>query len=73
MPPSSRSHGPTPTAGSEWTLKVPGGVIQQIAKADLLSKTPLGVSLMTPGLHTVMEEAQLVDLVEYLAGLKKKG
>ncbi len=55
------------------SLKVPGGVIQQIAKADLLSKTPLGVSLMTPGLHTVMEEAQLVDLVEYLAGLKKKG
>ncbi len=54
-------------------LKVPGGVVQQVAKADLLSKTPLGVSLMTPGLHTVMEEAQLVDLVEYLASLKKKG
>lgn len=53
-------------------LKVPGGVIQQIAKADLLAKTPLGVSLMTPGLHTVMEQAELVDLVEYLAALKKK-
>lgn len=56
----------------ELALRVPGGVIQKIAKADIVSKTPLGVSLMTPGLHTVMEESQLVDLVEYLAGLKKK-
>jgi putative heme-binding domain-containing protein len=57
----------------ELALKVPGGVIQKTPKSGILSKTPLGVSLMTPGLQTVMEESQLVDLVEYLAGLKKKG
>ena len=56
---------------AELALRVPGGVIQKIAKSDVTSKTPLGVSLMTPGLETVMEEDQLVDLVEYLAGLKK--
>ena len=57
----------------ELALRVPGGVVQKTPKANVASKTPLGVSLMTPGLHTVMEESQLVDLVEYLAGLKKKG
>ncbi|MDB6072227.1 MAG: dehydrogenase [Verrucomicrobiales bacterium] len=56
----------------ELALKLPGGVIQKIGKPALASKNPLGVSLMTPGLHTVMEESQLVDLVEYLSGLKKK-
>jgi putative heme-binding domain-containing protein len=56
----------------ELALKVPGGIVQKTAKADVLSKTPLGVSLMTPGLQTIMEESQLIDLVEYLSGLKKK-
>jgi len=56
----------------ELDLKVPGGVIQKTAKANVLSKTKLGVSLMTPGLDSIMEENQLVDLVEYLSGLKKK-
>ena len=60
------------TAG-ELALKVPGGVVQKTAKASILSKTKLAASLMTPGLHTIMEESQLVDLVEYLSGLKKKG
>ncbi len=57
---------------AELALKLPGGVIQKIPKANLAAKTQLGVSLMTPGLQTVMEESQLVDLIEYLAGLKKK-
>ena len=57
----------------ELDLKVPGGVIQKTVKSNIASKTPLGVSLMTPGLQTIMEESQLVDLVEYLASLKKKG
>lgn len=56
----------------DLALKLPGGVIQKIGKPTLASKTPLGVSLMTPSLHTIMEESQLVDLVEYLSGLKKK-
>ena len=57
---------------AELALKVPGGIIQKIPKDDITSKTPLGVSLMTPGLETVMEESQLVDLIEYLTSLKKK-
>lgn len=57
----------------ELSLKVPGGVLQKTAKTNVESKTPLGVSLMTPGLENVMEEQQLVDLVEYLAGLKARG
>lgn len=56
----------------ELALKVPGGVIQKTPKRSVAAKTPLGVSLMTPGLHTVMEETQLVDLIEYLASLRKK-
>lgn len=56
----------------ELALRVPGGVVQKMPKDTVVSKTPLGVSLMTPGLHTVMDEIQLVDLVEYLASLKKK-
>ncbi len=59
------------TAG-ELALKLPGGVIQKTPASNISSKTPLSVSLMTPGLHTVMEESQLVDLIEYLASLKKK-
>ena len=56
----------------ELALRVPGGVVQKMPRDTVASKTPLGVSLMTPGLHTVMEETQLVDLVEYLAALRKK-
>ena len=56
----------------ELSLRVPGGVVQKTPREAVISKTPLGVSLMTPGLHTVMDESQLVDLVEYLAGLRKK-
>lgn len=56
----------------EVSLRLPGGVIQKIPRTDITSKTALTVSLMTPGLETLMEESQLVDLVEYLGGLKKK-
>lgn len=56
----------------ELILKLPGGVLQQCAKADVTERVKLDVSLMTPNLHTVMTTGQLVDLVEYLAGLKKK-
>ncbi|MES2708163.1 MAG: c-type cytochrome [Verrucomicrobiota bacterium] len=57
---------------AELALRLPGGVIQKVPKTDVVSKTALAVSLMTPGLETVMEETQLVDLVEFLASLKKK-
>jgi hypothetical protein len=38
----------------------------------VVSRTKLKASLMTPNLHTVIPEADLVDLVEYLMTLKKK-
>lgn len=57
---------------AELSLRLPGGVIQKLPKTDITSKTALTVSLMTPGLETLMEESQLTDLVEYLSGLRKK-
>ena len=56
----------------ELLLKVPGGVLQKCAKGEVLSRTKLTASLMTPNLHTVIPEGDLVDLVEYLMTLKKK-
>lgn len=57
---------------AELSLKLPGGVIQKVSKTDVTSKTALPVSLMTPGLDTIMTETQLTDLVEFLTTLKKK-
>ncbi|RYD37000.1 MAG: c-type cytochrome, partial [Verrucomicrobiaceae bacterium] len=62
----------TASTDTEFSLKLPGGVVQKCLVSDVVSKTPLTVSLMTPGLETVMDETQLVNLVEYLASLKKK-
>ncbi len=56
----------------ELALKVPGGVVQKLDKANVTSREKMNVSLMTPNLHTLMSEADLVNLVEYLASLKKK-
>jgi putative heme-binding domain-containing protein len=57
---------------AELSLKVPGGIIQKCAKNAIAGRDKLTVSLMTPNLHTVMNGSDLVDLVEYLASLKKK-
>lgn len=54
------------------SMRLPGGVLQNLPAAEVSSKKPLGVSLMTPGLGTVIPETQLVDLIEYLTSLKKK-
>ncbi len=56
----------------ELSLKVPGGVIVKCDKAAITSRDKMAVSLMTPNLHTVMSEADIVNLVEYLVSLKKK-
>jgi putative heme-binding domain-containing protein len=57
---------------TELSLKVPGGIIQKCAKSAIASRDKMTVSLMTPNLHTVMQGDDLVNLVEYLATLKKK-
>jgi hypothetical protein len=51
---------------------VPGGILQKCAKGEITGRKKLAVSLMTPKLGTVIPEADLVDLVEYLGSLKKK-
>ncbi|HEX2748666.1 MAG TPA: c-type cytochrome [Verrucomicrobiales bacterium] len=57
---------------AELSLKVPGGIIQKCAKSAIASRDKLKVSLMTPNLYTVMSKDDLVNLVEYMASLKKK-
>ena len=57
---------------AELSLKVPGGILQKCAKGDVTGRKKLAASLMTPNLGTVIPEADLVDLVEYLGSLKKK-
>ncbi len=57
---------------AEVSLKVPGGILQKCAKGEITGRKKLAVSLMTPKLGTVIPEADLVDLVEYLGSLKKK-
>jgi putative membrane-bound dehydrogenase-like protein len=44
---------------------------QTVKKADVVSRTKLDTSLMTENLQANMSEQELVDLVEYLKGLKK--
>ena len=45
---------------------------QTVNKADIVSRTQLPNSLMPGNLQALLTEEELVDLVEYLAGLKKK-
>ena len=47
-----------------------GGVSRTVKKADIQDRHPLEESLMTAGLHTIMSEEELVDLVSYLSGLQ---
>jgi putative heme-binding domain-containing protein len=46
---------------------------QTVNKADVTSKTKLPNSLMPANLQSQLAEEELVDLVEYLVGLKTKG
>lgn len=57
---------------TELTIRVPGGILQKCEKSAISGREKMKVSLMTPNLHTVMSEADLVNLVEYLSSLKKK-
>ena len=57
---------------TDLTLKFPGGTSQNYKMNQVVSMKKLDESLMTAGLHESMTQTELVDLVEYLAGLKKK-
>ncbi|MFN4147848.1 MAG: PVC-type heme-binding CxxCH protein, partial [Runella sp.] len=57
---------------TDLILKFPGGTTQSYKMTQVASMKKLDESLMTAGLHEAMSQQQLVDLVEYLASLKRK-
>ena len=56
----------------EISVKGPTGVVTRHPKANVKGRMQQTVSLMPPGLHLTMNETELVDLIEYLASLKKQ-
>jgi len=54
------------------TLRMPGGLRQTYPKSKIQSREKMKTSLMPPGLHLALQEQELIDLIEYLASLKKK-
>lgn len=54
----------------ELTLNMMGGTKKEIELANIEIQEAMQQSLMTEGLHKVMSEKDLVDLVEYLTTLK---
>ncbi|MFT5124280.1 MAG: putative heme-binding domain-containing protein [Kiritimatiellia bacterium] len=57
----------------ELSLVMIGGVKIPLKKSEITERKMMKQSLMPPGLHQAMTEAELVHLVEYLASMKKKG
>ncbi len=55
----------------EVAVSVPGGIVLRHPPGDILERKKLPVSLMPQGLQAGMTEEELVDLVEFLAGLRK--
>lgn len=53
-------------------VKLPGGVTKEIKTSDVLIMTQMKESMMTEGLYQNMSKQDLANLLEYLAGLKKK-
>jgi len=53
-------------------LKFPGGARKQIKTADVKTLTQMKQSMMTEGLHENISAQDMANLLEYLAGLKKK-
>ena len=60
-------------SGGEITVKMMGGQTRKIPVTQIAQKKEYGKSLMTEGLPQAMGQQKLVDLVEYLSTLKKKG
>ena len=61
----------TSETGDELTVKTQAGVVTKVKKADIAKRQKLTSSLMPVGLQLTMSTQELVDLVEYLASLKK--
>lgn len=56
----------------DLSVKVTGGTVSNIKKSDIISKKPYKHSLMPIGLLNGMKQQDVVDLIEYVSGLKKK-
>ena len=56
---------------TDLQMKFPGGVVQNYKMADVVSMKQIEPSMMPSGLQESMSTQDLVDLVEYLASLKK--
>jgi putative heme-binding domain-containing protein len=59
-------------AEQEVALKAIGGIVTKYRKADIASQAVQKTSSMPSGLQASMTQQELIDLVEYLASLKKK-
>lgn len=57
---------------TDLQMKFPGGVVQNYKMADVVSMKKMDASMMPSGLQDAMSTQELVDLIEYLASLKKK-
>ena len=55
----------------EVVLALPGGATQKFAKANIAKRDKLATSMMPSGLNQAFTQDDLVNLVEYLASLKK--
>jgi len=62
----------TSESKDDISVKMIGGTVSKIKKADLVSKQAYPHSLMPEGLVAGMKQQQVVDLIEYLSTLKKK-
>lgn len=56
----------------EVTVKTQGGLLSKHKKNDIKSRMKMKLSIMPAGLQQAMSATDLVNLVEYLAELKKK-
>ena len=61
----------TSETADEITVKTQTGIVSKVKKADIAKRQKLTTSLMPMGLQLTMSTQELVDLVEYLASLKK--
>ncbi|MGA0559570.1 PVC-type heme-binding CxxCH protein [Larkinella sp. VNQ87] len=57
---------------TDLQMKFPGGVVTDYKMSDVVSMKQLDASMMPSGLQENMSTQELVDLVDYLASLKRK-
>ncbi|MBI3852331.1 MAG: c-type cytochrome [Verrucomicrobia bacterium] len=58
-------------SADELTIKAQTGIVSRYQKTDIVKRQQMKASLMPTGLQQAMATQDLVDLVEYLASLKK--